>query len=92
MFSKLQTYFKRKEYKVIDSYSEDGHAIKIEEDEDGKQIVSLRKMENNQLIKITIDNSSVKHIIYDGLKGVTQEIKVPINIYQKVIELNNSRN
>lgn len=42
-----------------------------EEDEDGKQLISLRKSAENQLIEITIDNFSVKHVIYDGLKGVT---------------------
>ncbi len=91
MFHKLQQYFKQKEYKIIDSYSEDGHAITIKEDEDGKQIVSLRKSEDNQLIEITFDDSNVKHVIYDGLTGVTKKIKVPMTIYQKVIDQNNQR-
>jgi hypothetical protein len=91
MFLKLQKYFKRKEYKLIDSYFEDGHEIKIKEDEDGKQIISLRRSENNQLIEITIDDSKIKHVIYDGLRGVTQEINVPMNIYEKIIDLDNPR-
>lgn len=91
MLRKIQGFFKRKKYKILESYFEAGHDIKIKEDEDGKQLISLRKSSENQLIEITIDKFSVKHVIYDGLKGVTQEIKVPINIYEKVIDLNTPR-
>lgn len=86
MIQKLKKLLKVKEYNVKASYSEGGYEIQIKEDEDAEQLISLREHLQNQLIEITKNEDSIKHVIYDSLKGVNMEVDIPISVYRKILE------
>lgn len=85
MFSKIKNHIKRKDYVTIESYFQNGYDIKIQKDEEGKQVIHLRDHLNNRLIEITQNDSNIKHEIHDGLRGITTVFEVPTNVYQKVL-------
>lgn len=85
MIKKLKNLLKVKEYKVKESYSEGGYDIKVKEDEDAEQLISLKEHLENQTIDITKNEDSIKHVIYDGLRGVKTEINIPISAYRKLM-------
>lgn len=84
MFAKLKTFFKGKEYKIIESYSEGDFEVQVKEDEEGDQMVQLRNLMRNQIVEITQNDSMIVHIIRDS-EGMTK-IETPIHIYQKLID------
>lgn len=84
MFTKFKAFFKGKEYKTIESYSEGEFEIQVKEDEEGAQMVSLRNLLRNQIVEITKKNSMIEHVIRDS--DGTIKIEIPISIYKKVID------
>ncbi|MEK3890278.1 hypothetical protein [Bacillus sp. FSL K6-3431] len=88
MFSRLKAYFKSKDYKINESYFSDGFEVKIQEDEEGQRIISLRTSVPNRLIKVSKGESKIKHVINDSSNG-TMEIEIPIHVYEKLFAAEN---
>lgn len=85
MLNKIKSFFKGKDYTVIERYSEGGFEIRVKEDEDANQLISLRDTLENQLIEVSKSEDSIKHVIYDSLKGIKIEVDIPISTYKRLM-------